>query len=56
MPGGNKPDTVKQVLPKPTAIDASAFKDLLQQVVNEEKDIGDFYEYLDYKGISDGKG
>jgi len=49
-PGGNKPDTSKQIPPKPTVVDANAFKDLLQQVVNEEKEIGDLYEYLDYKG------
>ena len=48
---GNKPDSVNNAtVHKVPELDPAAFKDLLQNVVNEEgKELEDLYEYLDYK-------
>lgn len=45
--GGSKPPLQK---PQPVEVDPDTFKGLLQDVLNENKEIQDLYEYLDYKG------
>jgi PKD repeat protein len=48
---GNKTDSIKNAsVHKAPELDEAAFKDLLQNVVNQEgKELEDLYEYLDYK-------
>ena len=53
--GTSKPDTANAAAPpKAPQVDPDAFKDLLQNVVNQEegKELEDLYKYLDYKAFT----